>query len=62
MADKKKLNDMLDSLIDKNGEQAEVHFHGYLEDKMREVLNPGIETDVETDVEVKDEESTKTED
>lgn len=56
MADKKKLNDMLDSIIDKNSEQAEVHFHGYLEDKMREVLNPVA------DVKVKDDESTKKED
>lgn len=47
MADKKKLNDMLDALIDKNPEQAQVQFHSYLEDKMREVLQP-------VDVEVKD--------
>ena len=58
MADKKKLNDMLDALIDKNPEQAQVEFHGYLEDKMRDVLNPAA--DVEVEVEVKDDESTKT--
>ena len=51
MADKKKLDDMLDALINKNSEQAEVHFHDYLEDKMKEVLNP------EDEVKVDDEES-----
>ena len=61
MADKKKLNDMLDSIIDKNSEQAEVNFHGYLEDKMREVLNPATAV-ADVEVEVKDEESTKKED
>jgi len=55
MADKKKLDDMLDALINKKDEQAEVHFHDYLEDKMKEVLNPGAE--VEADVKVDDEES-----
>ena len=40
MADKDKLRDMLDSLIDDNNDQAQVHFHGYLEDKMRDMLRP----------------------
>ncbi len=40
MADKQKLRDMLDSLIDQNSDQAQVDFHGYLEDKMKEVLSP----------------------
>ncbi len=40
MADKQKLRDMLDSLIDSNSDQAQVDFHGYLEDKMKEVLSP----------------------
>ena len=40
MADKAKLRDMLDSLIDQNSDQAGVHFHAYLEDKMREMLRP----------------------
>lgn len=57
MADKKKLDDMLDALINKKDEQAEVHFHDYLEDKMKEVLNPGAEADAEADVKVDDEES-----
>lgn len=39
MADKQKLRDMLDSLIDQNNDQAQVHFHTYLENKMRELLN-----------------------
>lgn len=34
--DKDKLRDMLDSLIDDNPEQAQVHFHSYLEDKMKD--------------------------
>ncbi len=63
MADKKKLNDMLDSLIDKNEDQAEVQFHSYLEDKMKEVLSPEdaakADVDVETDVKVDDESVTK---
>ncbi len=40
MADKEKLRNMLDSLIDSNSDQAQVDFHGYLEDKMKEVLSP----------------------
>ena len=53
MADKNKLSDMVDSLIDDNSEQARVHFHNYLEDKMKEVLHP------ELDQEVKDKESSE---
>jgi hypothetical protein len=45
MADKEKLRDMLDSLIDQNSDQAQVHFHSYLEDKMREVLRPEADAD-----------------
>lgn len=55
MADKKKLDDMLDALINKKDEQAEVHFHDYLEDKMKEVLNPGTK-------EVVDDEESETKD
>ena len=51
MTDKDKLRDVLDSLIDQNSDQAEVHFHNYLEDKMREVLKD--ETN-DPDAEVKD--------
>jgi hypothetical protein len=43
MADKDKLQAMLDSLIDNKDEQAHVHFHSYLEDKMKEVLHPQAE-------------------
>lgn len=49
MADKEKLNDMLDSLIDDKDEQAQVHFHSYLEDKMKEVLGTKIEPEVDTE-------------
>ena len=40
MVDKTKLKDMLDSMIDDNSEQAETDFHSYLEDKMKDVVNP----------------------
>ena len=45
MVDKTKLKDMLDSMIDDNGEQAEVNFHSYLEDKMKDVINPPADVD-----------------
>ena len=47
MVDKTKLKDMLDSMIDDNSEQAETEFHSYLEDKMKDVINPVA--DVEED-------------
>ncbi len=53
MVDKTKLKDMLDSMIDDNSEQAETDFHSYLEDKMKEVVNPVVD--------VKDDESESTE-
>ncbi len=57
MADKEKLKDMLNAIIDKKpDEQAQVLFHDYLEDKMRDVLKPVV--DPETEV-VDDEDSTK---
>jgi hypothetical protein len=43
MADKDKLQAMLDSLIDNKDETAQVHFHSYLEDKMKEVLHPQVD-------------------
>lgn len=46
--DNKKLNDMLDSLIDKKDDQAQVHFHSYLEDKMKDVLTPVVVKDEES--------------
>ena len=39
MADKDKLNQMLDDLIDNKGEQAEIHFHDYLQTKMQEIIH-----------------------
>ena len=54
MADKQKLRDMLDSLIDDKSDQAQVDFHQYLEVKMKDVLNP---EEVETEVDAKDENS-----
>ena len=52
MADTKKLHDMLDSLIDDNGEKAQVDFHTYLSDKMKETL-----ANVQNDADVVDVES-----
>lgn len=43
MADTEKLGKMLDNLIDKNGEQAEVHFHDYLKGKMQEVVHGEVD-------------------
>jgi len=42
MADKEKLRDMLDSIIDDNSEKAEVDFHEYLGGKMRDAINPEV--------------------
>jgi len=38
-SDKEALNKMLDNLINDKGEQAEVHFHDYLQGKMQEVIH-----------------------
>lgn len=39
MADTEELSKMLDNLINNKGEQAEVHFHDYLQGKMQEVIH-----------------------
>lgn len=39
MADTEKLRDMLDNIIDKKPEQAQVDFHSYLQAKMQDVIN-----------------------
>lgn len=38
MADKQKLNDMLDAMVNDETEKAEIAFHSYLKDKMQDVL------------------------
>ena len=38
MADKDKLRNMLDNLVNDNKEQAQVDFHDYLGDKMKDTL------------------------
>lgn len=45
------LRKFLDAMIDDNSEQAQVHFHGYLEDRMKNIVNPqeDRELDTETD-------------
>ncbi len=50
MADKEKLRNMLDNLVGDNSEQAQVDFHDYLGDKMKDTL--GVEPPVESDEEV----------
>ena len=50
MADKEKLRNMLDNLIDDKSEQAQVDFHDYLGDKMKDTLGvtpPETDTDVD---------------
>ena len=37
MADREKLQNMLDNLINQKAEQAQVNFHDYLQSKMQEV-------------------------
>lgn len=44
MAETDKLKSMLDNLIKDRGEQAQVDFHDYLQDKMQDVIRP---TDVD---------------
>lgn len=39
MADKLKINDMLDSLLNDKGEEAQVAFHAYAKEKMQDVLH-----------------------
>ena len=49
MADKEKLNAMLDALINDKPEEALIAFHDYLGDKMREEIH-GVPTETpETD-------------
>lgn len=49
MADKQKLHDMLDALTDKKGEEAQVSFHGYAQEKMKELIHPTVEDDLTPD-------------
>jgi len=39
MADKAKLNDMVDNLIDQKPENAQINFHDYLQTKMADIVN-----------------------
>lgn len=53
MADTSKLTDMLDNLINNKSDQAQVDFHGYLEQKMKEVITPrsfNVDDDSEKDM------------
>lgn len=42
MADKEKLSQMLDALVNNNPEEAQVAFHGYAQEKMKEEIH-GVE-------------------
>lgn len=42
---KEELRSFLDSMVDGNQEQAQVHFHNYLEDKMKNIVNPPVEVE-----------------
>lgn len=39
MADTEEIGKMLDNLIDKKDDQAEVHFHDYCASKLQEIIN-----------------------
>jgi len=54
MADKQKLKDMLDAIIDGNNEQAQTDFHAYVTAKTKEVLH-GEEQEEPSDDDVVDE-------
>ncbi len=45
MSDNEQLDKMLDNIIDNKDEQAEIHFHDYLQGKMQEVLHGEVPTD-----------------
>jgi len=49
MTNTKKLLKMLDGIIDNKSEQAEVHFHDYLQDKMQKVIHGETELSDESD-------------
>ncbi len=49
MADTEELGKMLDNLIKNKGEQAEVHFHDYLQSKMQEVIHGEVEPSDDSD-------------
>ena len=53
---KEELRNFLDSMVDDNPEQAQVHFHNYLEDRVKGIVNPQV------DVEISDEDSDSKED
>lgn len=54
MADKDKLRDMLDAFIDDNDEKAQVDFHSYVTDKMKDTLGLASE-ESDDEVELDDE-------
>lgn len=51
---KEELRNFLDSMVDDNSEQAQVHFHNYLEDKMKNIVNP-VSDEESDDTDVSDE-------
>ena len=44
---KEELRNFLDAMVDDNKEQAQVHFHNYLEDRMKGMVNPQMDVAAE---------------
>jgi len=49
MADTEELGKMLDNLIKDKDDQAQVHFHDYMQTKMQSVIHGEIELDDDSD-------------
>ena len=47
MADKERLSDMLDAIINNKPEEAQIAFHDYLGNRMREEIHSNPENDLE---------------
>jgi hypothetical protein len=58
MADKDKLRDMLDAMIDDNDEKAQVDFHSFVVDKLKDTLdlNPADDEGEEEEIEIEKDE------
>ena len=49
MADKERLGDMLDAIINNKPEEAQIAFHDYLGKRMKEEIYGSQETDLDND-------------
>lgn len=53
---KEEIRKFLDAMVDGNSEQADVHFHNFVTDKMKNLVNPEVEVDdVSSEEDVTDE-------